>query len=141
MRQSRDDEAAQSLARLGYEDVDSTLALIRLTNMYQKEHATKPASYADCFRGTDRRRTEISMGSFAVTQLTGCIFIIGYSTYFFELAILSNDNSFTLGLGVGALSIIGNIPSRFLINSLRHLRRSAAASIGRHSRYRTLEGS
>lgn len=49
------------------------------------------------------------MGSFAVTQLTGCVFIIGYSTYFFELAGLSNNNSFSLGLGVGALGIVGNI--------------------------------
>ena len=58
------------------------------------------------------------MGSFAVTQLTGCVFIIGYSTYFFELAGLSNDNSFSLGLGVGTLGIVGNIFSCFLISSV-----------------------
>ena len=116
--QSRDDEAAQCLARPGYEDVDSTLALIRLTNRHRKEHATKPASYADCFRDTDRRCTEIAMGSFAVAQPTGCVFIIGYSTYFIELASLSNDNSPSLGLSVGALSIVGNIFSWFLINSV-----------------------
>ncbi|OCL03233.1 MFS sugar transporter-like protein [Glonium stellatum] len=118
VRQNRDDEAAQSLARLGYTDVDSALALIRITNSHEKEHSAKSASYADCFRGTNRRRTEIAMGAFAVTQLTGCVFIIGYSTYFFELAGLSNDNSFSLGLGVGALGIVGNVFSWFLINSV-----------------------
>ncbi|KAF2805123.1 general substrate transporter [Mytilinidion resinicola] len=119
VRQNRNDDAVDSLARLGYRDIANTLSLIQEANKHEQEEAAqKPASYSDCFRGTDRRRTEIAMGTFAVSQLTGCVFIIGYSTYFFELAGLSNDNAFSLGLGVGAIGIVGNIFSWFLINSV-----------------------
>ncbi|OCK84182.1 MFS sugar transporter-like protein [Lepidopterella palustris CBS 459.81] len=118
VRQNRDDDAARSLARLSYKDVDSALAVIRTTNIHENELSDQAASYADCFKGTDRRRTEIAMGAFAVSQLTGCVFIIGFSTYFFELAGLSNDNAFSLGLGVGVLGIVGNMFSWFFINSV-----------------------
>ena len=54
------------------------------------------------------------MGIFAVAQLTGVVFTIGYSSYFFELAGLSA--SFSLSIGVSVLGLVGVICSWFLVN-------------------------
>lgn len=56
------------------------------------------------------------MGIFAVAQLTGVVFVIGYSNYFFELAGISDSNAFTLSVGVTILGLLGVIFSWFLIN-------------------------
>jgi sugar porter (SP) family MFS transporter len=118
VRQKRDGDAARSIEKLGYRDIKTALSVIQETNRHENERSEEPASYSDCFRGTDRRRTEIAMGVFTASQLTGCVFVIAYSTYFFQLAGLSDDDAFSLGLGVGALGIVGNIFSWFLINSV-----------------------
>lgn len=73
-------------------------------------------SYLDCFRGIDARRTEIAVGIFSVTQLTGVVFVIGYSSYFFELAGLSASSSFSLSIGAPLLGLIDVISSWFLMN-------------------------
>jgi SP family general alpha glucoside:H+ symporter-like MFS transporter len=56
------------------------------------------------------------MGIFSVAQLTGVVFVIGYSSYFFELAGLSASNSFSASVGVSVLGLVGVICSWFLIN-------------------------
>jgi hypothetical protein len=53
------------------------------TNQLEKE-VTEGASYLDCFRGTNRRRTEISMLAFGC-QVTCGLYFATNSTYFFEI--------------------------------------------------------
>jgi hypothetical protein len=73
-------------------------------------------TYLSCFRGSNLRRTEISIGITSVAQLTGVVFIVRYSSYFFELAGLSTSSSFSLSVGVTVLGLIGVVCSCFLIN-------------------------
>ncbi len=60
---------------------------------------------ATAYRGTDRRRTLIVMLLYICQQVTGVQFVLGYSTYFFELAGFSNSNSFKLGVGTLAIAV------------------------------------
>lgn len=116
IRNSKFNEALKSLLRLGYPSPEAALA--DLSETITKETKTSAnATYIDCFRGSDLRRTEIAMGVFCVSQLTGVVFALGYSSYFFELAGLGASQSFSLTVGVLLLGLVGIICSWFLINT------------------------
>lgn len=65
VRKGRDDEARAVLRRLtspkhtGY-NLEANLALIKYTNKMEAK-ISEGTSYLDCFKGVDRRRTEITM--------------------------------------------------------------------------------
>ncbi|KAI4680520.1 hypothetical protein J4E81_010201 [Alternaria sp. BMP 2799] len=63
-------------------------------------------SYKDCFKGVDRRRTEITCMVWIIQTLCGSTFM-GFSTYFYEQAGLGSSHAFTLSLGQFALGLIG----------------------------------
>lgn len=86
--------------------------------MEDKAAKYQQGSIIQCFRGTDRIRTAISTGVFACQHFVGIIFVMGYSTYFFQLAGLPPSKSFDLGVGVTACGLLGNIFSWFIVNSL-----------------------
>ncbi|KAL2352620.1 hypothetical protein BJ546DRAFT_1064345 [Cryomyces antarcticus] len=121
-------DAERSLQKVGYSNVHGTLAMFRAGVEAEKNEA-KAASCLACFRGTDLRCTEIAIGAFAASQLVGYLFVIGYSSYFFELADLSSSSAFSLGIRVGDLGIVGSIGSWILING-RHAGRRRAFLYG-----------
>ncbi|PQE07636.1 maltose permease protein [Rutstroemia sp. NJR-2017a BBW] len=123
LRRSDTDGTLATLARLGYLCPVTVLAEMSSIITHESKHAST-TSYLDCFRGSHRRRTEIAMGVFAAAQATGVVFALGYSSYFFELAGLSNSNAFTLSVGVTILGLFGVVCSWFLIN--RRGRRSTS---------------
>lgn len=108
-------DAADVLTLIGYHSPVTVLAEMSKT-LALEEATTGHTSYLDCFRGSDLRRTEIVMGITAVAQLTGVVFVVGYSSYFFELAGLSTSSSFSLSIGVSVLGLVGVVCSWFLIN-------------------------
>ncbi|KAL4947757.1 maltose permease [Aspergillus filifer] len=120
MRKGRREEAAQSLRRLygPKADIEAEVTAIDCTLALERESSLHNVSWLQCFRGTNLLRTMISMGVFVCYHFTGIIFVLGYSTYFFQLAGLSDSKSFNLGLGVTACGVAGNILSLFLLNSL-----------------------
>jgi SP family general alpha glucoside:H+ symporter-like MFS transporter len=107
--------ALSTLSRLGYPSPTSTLSEIKKTIELETKKS-QSTTYLDCFKGANLRRTDIAMGIFAVAQFTGVVFVIGYSSYFFELAGLSASSSFSLSIGVSVLGLIGVICSWFLID-------------------------
>ncbi|KAJ4182270.1 hypothetical protein NW759_017146 [Fusarium solani] len=52
-----------------------------------------------------------------LAHFVGIIFVLGYSTYFFQLAGLAEAKSFDLGVGVTAYGVASNICSWFVVNS------------------------
>ena len=66
VRRGKIDLARESLTRLrrhaSEKEIDGTLALMQHTTELEKQE-TDGASYLDCFRGTNRRRTEIVRAS------------------------------------------------------------------------------
>jgi len=84
VRKGRIDEAEQALRTLSSPGVDvkKTLAMIIETDRLEVEMETG-TTYWDCFKGTNLRRTEISIGVYTIQVFSG-IYLVGYATYFFE---------------------------------------------------------
>lgn len=91
VRQSRSKEAKSSLRRLrkqGSDEwdagfnagLDETPRYIKQTNE-DEEQAQSGTSYVDCFKGVDKRRTEITCMCWIIQTLCGSTFK-GFSTYF-----------------------------------------------------------
>jgi SP family general alpha glucoside:H+ symporter-like MFS transporter len=121
VRVNRLDDAKKSLLRLtssGNADfnVDDTVAMMVHTNEVEKD-ISAGTSYWDCFKGVDRRRTEIVVGVWAIQNLCGSSFM-GYSTYFYQQAGLSKANSFDFSMGQYALGAVGTVASWFLMAGL-----------------------
>ncbi|KAL6246847.1 hypothetical protein RBB50_006154 [Rhinocladiella similis] len=114
-RKGDHDAAEKALRRLSSSKVDvkSTLAMIIETD--RLERAMEAGStYWDCFKRINRRRTEIATGVYSIQVLSG-IYLVGYSTYFFQLAGLEGEKAFDMGIGYLALGWVGTICSWFLL--------------------------
>ncbi|EKV09693.1 MFS alpha-glucoside transporter, putative [Penicillium digitatum PHI26] len=118
VRKGRTEDAKRSLIRLtsksqGDFDPDETISMMVHTTALE-EKITKGASYLDCFRGTDRRRTEIVCMVWAIQNLSGNSFS-NYSTYFLEQAGLSSANSYAFAMGQYGINMVGVFGSWFLM--------------------------
>lgn len=98
-RKGRLQDAEKSLRRLAADSVNvsATLAFIVETDRLEQE-LEAGSTYRDCFRGTNWRRTEISMGVYCTQVLSG-IYLINYGTYFFQQAGLPTDEAFNMSVG------------------------------------------
>ncbi|CAN8096176.1 unnamed protein product [Discula destructiva] len=129
VRKGRTEEAKKSLLRLTSKhqdsdfDADETVAMMVHTRALE-EKTTSGATYLDCFRGHDLRRTEIVVMVWAIQNLSGNSFS-NYSTYFLEQAGLSQNNSYAFALGQYAMNMVGVFGAWFLM----------AGGIGRRSLY------
>lgn len=84
VRKGRSEDARRSILRLASPhknpdfDADETLAMMQHTTALENE-ITSGSSYLDCFKGHDRRRTEIVCMVWAIQNLCGNAFS-NYST-------------------------------------------------------------
>ncbi|OOQ88780.1 General alpha-glucoside permease [Penicillium brasilianum] len=115
IRKDRPEDARHALQRLTVPgrdpnfNADETIAMIRSTNELEKR-MTQGTSYRDCFRGVERRRTEIVCLTWAAQSLCGSG-LMGYSAYFYEQAGLATSNAFTMSMVLYILGAIGTISS------------------------------
>lgn len=111
VRKGKLEDAKRSLLRLTTKrsdsdfDADETVAMMVHTTALEAK-ITKGASYLDCFRGTDRRRTEIVCMAWAIQNLSGNSFS-NYSTYFLEQAGMAADKAYAFALGQYAINCVG----------------------------------
>jgi len=117
VRNDRIEDAKQSVSRLSHNktehQINSQVAMMLHTAKTEAE-ITRGATYADCFKGVNLRRTEIVCVAFCGQILSGSTF--SYSpTYFFITAGMSNTKGFDLGLGATAMAFVGVIASWWLI--------------------------
>ncbi|OCK82274.1 general substrate transporter [Lepidopterella palustris CBS 459.81] len=124
-RKGRLEEAERSLHRLGETDAASKLAMIIETDRFEQEMEAG-STYWDCFRNVNLRRTEISVGVYAIQVLSG-IYLINYGTYFFTLAGLPTQNAFDMGIGFLAVGFLGTCLSWVL---LQHFGRRTIYNVG-----------
>ncbi|CAK7218439.1 hypothetical protein SEUCBS140593_003547 [Sporothrix eucalyptigena] len=129
VRKNRLADAKKSLLRLtsakqgdgsGF-DPDETIAMMVHTTAIE-ENTTRGASYLDCFRGSNRRRTEIVCMVWAMQNLSGDSFS-NYSTYFLEQAGLSSHKAYAFAMGQYCFNIVG-VLGAWLLMSLGIGRRS-----------------
>ncbi|KAK6500398.1 hypothetical protein TWF481_010742 [Arthrobotrys musiformis] len=118
VRKGRIEEATAAFEKLWGGNIDAAAKVAALQAIIAEEEKTaENPSMLDCFRGTNLIRTGISLFGFACQHFTGIIFVLGYSTYFFQLAGLDTSRSFDLGVGVTACGFTGNLISWFVLNS------------------------
>lgn len=118
VRKGRVEEAERSLERLYRKgalgvNIKATLADIIRTNDLE-EKLTSGTSYLDCFRGVERRRTEIACVAFAGQVLSGSSFAYN-STYFFQQVGLSTDATYKLNTGGTAMALFGTLVNWFAL--------------------------
>ena len=89
----------------GRRQLDETLAMMVHTTALE-EKTTAGASYIDCFKGHDLRRTEIVCMVWAIQNLSGNSFS-NYSTYFLTQAGLDSNASYSFALGQYAMNMVG----------------------------------
>ena len=118
VRQNRPAEAEAVLRRLcrasANIDIQAKLSMIETTTLHEKE-VEKDTSYLECFRGTNRIRTEVALMVQTWQVITG-ISLIGYAVYFFELAGLPVSASFDMGVGNTAIGFLATCSSWFFMS-------------------------
>lgn len=95
-------------------DADETIAMMVHTNALEQK-ITSGASYLDCFKGTDLRRTEIVCMVWAIQNLSGNSFS-NYSTYFLEQAGLPPSKSYGFAMGQYGINMAGVFGAWFLMS-------------------------
>jgi SP family general alpha glucoside:H+ symporter-like MFS transporter len=119
VRKGRIADAKKSLLRLTSLnrdtsfDADETISMmVHTTNLEEK--ITSGASYLDCFKGIDLRRTEIVCMTWAMQNLSGNSFS-NYSTYFLQQAGLDERSSYSFAMGQYAINMVGVFGAWFLM--------------------------
>ncbi|EXJ57713.1 uncharacterized protein A1O5_12503 [Cladophialophora psammophila CBS 110553] len=117
VRHNRLEEAERSIRRLqaAGPDLDPkrTLATIVYTNNLEEQLAVG-TSYFDCFRGFERRRTEIACVVFGGQLVCGLCFAYA-STYFFQQVGLDMKAAYSLGVGANGLALLACFANWFLL--------------------------
>jgi len=131
VRNNRLDEAQHILKRISTntneDEIKGTLAMMVHTTEIetQLDNVASQTSYLQCFKGTDRRRTEICCMTFMGQLFSGSCF--AYTpTYFFQQAGIKDTVSYSIGLGGTAVAFCGTIASWFIL-----------ANVGRRKIYTT----
>ncbi|KAH7155180.1 general substrate transporter [Dactylonectria estremocensis] len=113
----RHEKALNSLNRLssrGEEGAKRLAAIQQTLEEIKKE--TEGASYFECFRKSNLRRTLISIAPLCIQSLSGITFIASYGTYYMQLAGYSTAESFKLQIVQQVISLIGNVMSWYLVD-------------------------
>ncbi|SPO07368.1 related to maltose permease [Cephalotrichum gorgonifer] len=111
------DKAARSLTRLGFTGTALEMRLSQIRSLIEEaKHEAEGATFLDCFRRSNLRRTIISVMPLAIQALSGVFFVGSYGTYYIQLAGYSVSASFKLQITQHGLSMLGNICSWFLID-------------------------
>jgi SP family general alpha glucoside:H+ symporter-like MFS transporter len=107
VRHDRIDEARKAIRQIANKSVsddiiEERLLLVIETDKLEQE-MEQTTSYADIFKGSNLRRTEICSVVYIVQVLCGVPFAMNYSTYFFEIAGFEASRAFDLSLGSTAI--------------------------------------
>ncbi|KAL2834425.1 general substrate transporter [Aspergillus cavernicola] len=120
VRKGRAADAKKSLLRLTSTNqetdfnADETVAMMVHTTALEQK-MTSGASYLDCFKGVDLRRTEIVCMVWAIQNLSGNSFS-NYSTYFLQQAGLPDSTAYSFAMGQYGINMVGVFGAWFLMS-------------------------
>ncbi|PWN30235.1 putative maltose permease [Jaminaea rosea] len=123
VRKGRKEEAEKSLRRLSSRSrgLTSERAAAKINEMVLTAELEKQtesgATYLDCFKGTNLRRTEIGIMVYLTQVFCGAP-LMGYSTYFFKQAGMSTENAFNMSIGLFAVGFVGTVSSWFVMQKV-----------------------
>jgi SP family general alpha glucoside:H+ symporter-like MFS transporter len=110
---NRRDDAYHSLLRLSgpHEDIEGRIAQIEATVEAERRMAAESASYMDCFRGTNARRTGIILICMYMPQVVGAV-LSSNAPYFLSQTGLASQTVIMLvqiGISMGVASALLNV--------------------------------
>jgi SP family general alpha glucoside:H+ symporter-like MFS transporter len=112
IRQNKLEAAEQALERLSQPDerinTRETLAMMVQTDILEHEIEVG-TTYADCWKGDNRRRMEICILLFVIQNFSGNP--VGFATYLFEQVGLSGVHAFDMGVGLNGMGFVGTLCS------------------------------
>jgi SP family general alpha glucoside:H+ symporter-like MFS transporter len=112
IRQNRMEEARRSLDRLSKPhpkvDTQETLAMMVKTDLLEQQ-LNVGTTYADCWKGPNRRRMEICILLFVIQNFSGNP--VGFGTYLFEQTGLTSVQAFDMGVGLNGMGFVGTLVS------------------------------
>ena len=115
-RYAEAEAALYRLARPGHytpQQMKAQLALMKYTDEKEKLEAAG-ASYADCFKGTNLRRTEIVCITFLIQAMCGQA-ICSYATVFLQAAGMAATQSFNYSMGIQSSNIVATGTAIYLM--------------------------
>ncbi|KAJ5300179.1 hypothetical protein PENANT_c175G08769 [Penicillium antarcticum] len=117
VRRGKLPEARKALSRLYSDPNDAEGHLERIKLTLEEAESQQNASYAECFRGTNLRRTLIAIMVFQSEPMSGLGFVSNYGALMYQYLGIGDRQSFLIQIGAQILSISGAIIS-FLISDL-----------------------
>ncbi|KIW68090.1 hypothetical protein PV04_04058 [Phialophora macrospora] len=114
------DRAMKALREIGFtDDREAEIKMAEIKRVLAKtKEETSGATYAECFRRSNLRRTVIAALPLTIQTFSGVAFVGSYSTYYQQLAGYSTAASFKLFIVQQILSGAGNVVSWFLVDSV-----------------------
>ena len=115
-QQGRSEEALRCLERLragtlSNEHLHEELLEIKEAIEIEKE-LTSGITIRDLVRGSDLRRTLLTIGAATSHQGSGIYFLVAYGTYFLQVSNIPNPFEYSIGIQV--MSVVGSILGMFL---------------------------
>ena len=112
VRKGRLEDARKSVRKLtgsqvSDDEVNNSVAMMAHTNALEMA-LESGTSYLDCFKGANRRRTEIACGVWCA-QVTCGVWFGGNVIYFLEQAGFDPEKAFSFGLGEQGLALVGTM--------------------------------
>lgn len=105
-RSGQDEKARQTLIRLNKDplyDIDGTLAAIDIVNQHETQ-TTQEMGFLVCFKGGNRRRTEIAVITYLTQQLVGSPLVF-YAVKLLKSGGLQEGTALAISMGMYALCI------------------------------------
>jgi SP family general alpha glucoside:H+ symporter-like MFS transporter len=118
VRKGRIEDAKQTLIRTaskGYWDsrnIDAYIAVIQHTDDLERADAAS-GSWREMFKGSNRRRTEVEMGCWAIQVWSGTA-MTAYAVQFLQSAGMNTVQSFNFNIIITAMNLVG-VPIDFVL--------------------------
>ncbi|EQB55591.1 Solute carrier family 2 facilitated glucose transporter member 5 [Colletotrichum gloeosporioides] len=114
----RAEKARKNLERLhdSTYDYDGHMAEIHESLARQNQDNDSQGSYLECFSKAARKRTLVAIGMFFIQNASGPGWVVGYMSYYFQLAGMAPAASFDTTVGLAGLMAIGNIVGWFFVD-------------------------
>lgn len=118
-QQGRHDQALRSLKRLRGDTLSDELLQEELLEIKEaidiEKELTSGVTIRDLVRGSDLRRTLLTIGAAMSHQASGIYFLVAYGTYFLQVSRIPNPFEYTIAIQVLAVvgSFLGMILQRY----------------------------
>ncbi|KAJ6036602.1 general substrate transporter [Penicillium herquei] len=107
VRVNKEEKARKVLNRLYSKPADAEGHLQRIKLTLEEAETQKRATYAECFRGTNLRRTMIAVLVFLAEPMSGLGFVQNYGSLMYQFLGIGDRQSFLIQIGAQILSISG----------------------------------